>query len=180
MPFEFQIRATGEPAPKITKTGWLPSYMSLIENADGTATLRGLWKGPAVDICLTLTSPCYQPTVTATNRNQAVGQMLDLRHFLAPAAEFTGPSDVEFLAGAPGQFVLTTRGAQTHISWEYLRTQLSKLSWLRFIEGSDGSLTLSRHATPRYPADDAGPVRVSSPPNSPALPLLGMEISGCT
>jgi hypothetical protein len=141
VPFEFPIRATAEPAPKITKTGWLPSYMRLVENADGTATIRGIWNGPGRDLCYGPT--CDSPTVTATNRNESVAQRLTFNHHLAPLAEYTGPGSIEFLAGIPGRFVLTTRGATTRVDWNLLRSGLSNLPWLRQIVERDGSLILS-------------------------------------
>lgn len=142
VPFQFEIRATGDPAPKVTKTGWLPSFMTMTENADGSATLRGTWRDVGSPACA-FSPLCNQPTVTATNRNQAVGQQLTFRYAFAPQAEYTGPSEIEFLAGVAGRFVLTSRGAQTRVTWDQLRTGLRGLSWIRINEAPDGSVTLS-------------------------------------
>jgi hypothetical protein len=79
--FLFTINTAGTPRPKITMTGWLPSFLSFRDNGNGTATLGGLWNGgvtpfciPSVDSAGKLTD--CSTTVTASNEAQTVQQKI--------------------------------------------------------------------------------------------------------
>jgi hypothetical protein len=69
--------------------------------------------------------------------------MLNFNYIFAPKAEYTGPTNIEFLAGVPGRFRLTTRGARTRINWDNPKQHLANVRWLQLIESSDGTLTLA-------------------------------------
>jgi YVTN family beta-propeller protein len=60
VPFTFTITTTGYPAPKITRTGGLPSGARFTNNGDGTATISGTPRKSAAGT--------YPLRLTATNK----------------------------------------------------------------------------------------------------------------
>jgi hypothetical protein len=67
VPFSFTVTTTGYPAPKITKSGALPSGVTFADNGDGTATISGTPAKSAVGAyTLTLTAKSSAGTVTQT------------------------------------------------------------------------------------------------------------------
>jgi PKD repeat protein len=60
VPFTFTVTTTGDPAPKITKTGSLPPGVRFTNNGDGTATISGTPRKSSA-------GP-YPLTLTATNK----------------------------------------------------------------------------------------------------------------
>ena len=68
--FSFTVTATGSPAPKITKTGRLPSGVKLTRNGNGIANISGTPSGTAAGV--------YPLTLTATNMNGTATQAFTL------------------------------------------------------------------------------------------------------
>lgn len=153
-PTQFTINTAGTPRPRITLTGWLPSFMSLRDNGDGTATLRGTWQGGVPPFCLPVPDSTGKlvdcsTTIIASNEAQKVEQKVSLHFTLQPSATFEGPSELKFLAGQEGRYLLTSKGARTPVEWHSpnfgpttlrLRDEIARqLPWLRLDERPDGT-----------------------------------------
>ena len=67
MPFSFTVATTGYPAPKISKSGALPSGVTFADNGDGSATISGTPAKSAIGVyTLTLTAKSFAGTATQT------------------------------------------------------------------------------------------------------------------
>jgi hypothetical protein len=75
--FSFIVTTTGDPAPKITKTGVLPAGVRFADNGDGTATISGTPAKAAAGV--------YPLTLTARNKNGTATQAFTLTVTRAPA-----------------------------------------------------------------------------------------------
>jgi YVTN family beta-propeller protein len=75
--FTFTVTATGDPAPKITRTGRLPSGVRFADYGDGTATISGTPRNAAAGV--------YPLTLTARNKNGTATQAFTLTVTRAPA-----------------------------------------------------------------------------------------------
>jgi YVTN family beta-propeller protein len=75
--FTFTVTVTGSPAPRITRTGQLPSGVRFARNGDGTATISGTPAKTAAGV--------YPLTLTATNKNGTATQAFTLTVTWAPA-----------------------------------------------------------------------------------------------
>ena len=75
--FTFTVTTTGDPAPRITRTGRLPSGVRFADNGDGTATLSGTPAQSAAGV--------YPLTLTARNKNGTATQAFTLTVTRAPA-----------------------------------------------------------------------------------------------
>ena len=71
--FTFTVTATGDPAPRISRTGRLPSGVRFADNRDGTATTSGTPAKAAAG--------AYPLTLTASNKHGTAAQgTVALRH----------------------------------------------------------------------------------------------------
>ena len=75
--FTFTVTTTGEPPPRIARTGQLPPGVRFTNSGDGTATLSGTPRGAA--------SGVYRLTLTARNQNGTATQAFTLTVTRAPA-----------------------------------------------------------------------------------------------
>jgi YVTN family beta-propeller protein len=75
--FTFTVTATGDPIPRITRTGRLPSGARFADHGDGTATISGIPAGSAGGV--------YRMTLTARNKNGTAIQAFTLTVTRAPA-----------------------------------------------------------------------------------------------
>jgi hypothetical protein len=67
VPFNLTVETTGYPAPKVTKSGSLPSGVTFVDNGDGTATIAGTPAKSAIgNYTLTLTAKSSAGTATQT------------------------------------------------------------------------------------------------------------------
>jgi hypothetical protein len=97
----FTITTLGFPKPAITKTGGLPSGVTLTDNADGTATLAGT---PGAT-----TGAAYPLALTATNGVGSNGtQNFTLTVNQPPA--ITSANATTFTTGTAGSFTVTVTG----------------------------------------------------------------------
>jgi YVTN family beta-propeller protein len=76
-PFKFTVTATGDPAPKITRTGRVPSGVRFADRRDGTATISGIPDHAAAGV--------YPLTLTARNKTGTATQAFTLTVTRAPA-----------------------------------------------------------------------------------------------
>jgi YVTN family beta-propeller protein len=77
--FSFTVTATGSPAPKITRTGRLPSGVKFADKGDGTATISGMPGNAAAGV--------YPLTLTARNKYGTATQAFTLTVTRAPAIQ---------------------------------------------------------------------------------------------
>jgi YVTN family beta-propeller protein len=75
--FSFTVTATGDPAPRITRNGRLPSGVRFADNGDGTATISGTPSDAGAGV--------YPLTLTARNKNGTAIQAFTLTVTRAPA-----------------------------------------------------------------------------------------------
>lgn len=143
VPVNFTIAVAGTPTASITKTGWLPGFLSFVSNGNGTATLRGRWDGFSQSLCSgsfvngVFQNPCGLPTIRASNQAQTVDQTLTFRYQQAPRAVYDGPPELKFIAGTEARYLLTAGSPSTRVEWltasAPLKDQLrQRLPWLRF------------------------------------------------
>ncbi len=74
--FSFTVDTTGYPAPKLTKSGALPSGVAFVDNGDGTATIAGTPANSALGV--------YTLTITAKNSAGTTTQAFTLTVTKAP------------------------------------------------------------------------------------------------
>jgi hypothetical protein len=151
-PVNFTINTAGTPRPKITLTGYLPSVLSMTDNGDGTASLRGLWNGGIAPFCLDYPDVSGEliecGKIAADNEAQRIEEKLAFNFISPPVAHFAGPGELKFIAGVESRYMLTATGASTPIQWQNLFGQplgpdFQKLPWLRYQEHADGTALLS-------------------------------------
>jgi YVTN family beta-propeller protein len=98
--FTFTVAATGDPAPKISRTGQLPSGVRFADNGDGTATISGT--------PVKATAGVYRLALTARNKNGTATQAFTLTVTSAPAIRKIGEISVK--VGAALRLTVRTTG----------------------------------------------------------------------
>lgn len=131
----FAITTSGIPHPTITKTGVLPTGVTLADNGDGTATLAGT---PA-----TGSGGVYTFTLHAANGVTPAGsQTFTLTVKGAP--HISSPATTTFQSGVAGTFTVTTdRGYPTPA----LAVTAGLPTGLSFTDNGDGTATISGTTT---------------------------------
>ncbi len=104
----FTVTTTGSPTPGVTETGALPSGVTFIAHANGTATLAGT---PGAG-----TAGTYPITFTAANgvlpdATQTFTLTVNAPATTAPA--ITSAPETTFVVGTAGSFTVTTTGSPT-------------------------------------------------------------------
>ena len=124
------MTTTGFPASALTETGALPSGVTFVANANGTATLAGT---PAAG-----TGGTYALTITAANGvTPDATQSFTLTVDQAPA--ITSASSTTFTTGTAGTFTVTTTGFPNSAL-----TEIGALpSGVTFVDNSNGTATLA-------------------------------------
>ena len=126
----FTVTSTGNPVSTIAETGSLPTGVSFVAHANGTATLSGT---PAAG-----TGGSYPLTITATNGvNPAASQSFTLTVDQAPA--ITSANSVSFVEGSSNSFTVTTSAFPTSA----LSETGTLPSGVSFVDNGDGTATLS-------------------------------------
>ena len=98
--FSFTVTATGSPAPKITKTGRLPSGVKFTRDSNGTATISGTPSGMAAGV--------YPLTLTARNPTGTATQAFTLTITRAPRIQKIPAANAK--VGVPLHLTITTTG----------------------------------------------------------------------
>ena len=97
----FTVTTTGTPTSQVTLIGPQPSWLSYVDNTDGTATLSGTPDSGS--------DASYSFTITAANGVLPnATQTFVLTVTQAPT--FTSPASATFSVGVPGSFIVETRG----------------------------------------------------------------------
>jgi large repetitive protein len=121
-----QIKATGTPAPSITESGTLPSWLTFTPGTK-LATLTG--NAPADS------GGTYNFTVTATNSSGTVSQ-----NFTLSVVEISSSNSATFTVGQAGSFTVTTVGGVT----PPLVSEVGTLPrGVKYHDNGDGTGTLS-------------------------------------
>ena len=130
IPGTFTVTTTGTPTSRVTSTGPRPSWLSFVDNTNGTATFMGTPDtGSDAD---------YQFTITASNGvSPNATQLFVLTVLQAPA--FTTPANATFTIDVPGSFKVETRGNPI--------ASLTKTGGLpigvTFVDNGDGTATIA-------------------------------------
>ena len=99
-PGSFLVTATGFPTPTVSFTGTLPAGVSFSSGANGTATISGTPTG---------TPGAFPLTITAAN-GAGTNATQNFTLIVAGAPAFTSAAATTFVAGTPGNFLVTASG----------------------------------------------------------------------
>jgi hypothetical protein len=127
--FSFTVKTTGSPAAAISKSGALPSKLTLTDNGNGTATISGT---PAAG-----TGGEYPIVLRATNLAGTDTQDFTLTVRQAPG--ITSVASATAKVGVPFSFTFTTTGYPT----ASLSRSGTVPAGLSFSDNGDGTATLS-------------------------------------
>jgi hypothetical protein len=146
-PGTFTVTTTGTPTSQVTLIGPQPSWLSYVDNTDGTATLSGTPDSES--------DASYSFTITAANGvlpNATQAFVLTVKQ----APTFTSPSSATFPVGVPGSFIVETRGNPV--------ASLTKTgtlpSGVSFLDNGDGTAEIA--GTPAAGSADSYPITVTA------------------
>jgi hypothetical protein len=128
----FTIHTTGVPTATLSITGTQPSWLSFIDNTDGTATLAGI-PDPGSD-------PSYAFTITATNGVAPDAVQSFTLFVVNPPPAITSVNNVTFLVGTFGTFTVKTTPPVPSATVSYTGTLPAGIS---FVPNGDGTATIS-------------------------------------
>jgi hypothetical protein len=145
-PFSFEVTTTGYPAPKITKSGALPSGVTFTDNGDGTATIAGTPTASAIGV--------YTLTLKAKSSAGEATQTLTLTITKAPVIK---PVPTKTAAvGTPFSMTVTSSGYYT----PSLTESGALPAGLGFTDNGDGTATIA--GTPLAGSGGAYSITVSA------------------
>src|SRR4029434_7075929 len=138
---------TGTPTSQVTLIGPQPSWLSYVDNTDGTATLSGTPDSGS--------DASYSFTITAANGvlpNATQAFVLTVKQ----APTFTSPLSATFSVGVPGSFIVETRGNPV--------ASLTKTgtlpSGVSFLDNGDGTAKIA--GTPAVGSAGSYPITVTA------------------
>jgi hypothetical protein len=159
--FTDTVTTTGDPAPSVTETGALPSGLTFVDNANGTATISGT---PAAG-----SGGSYPLTITATNASGTTTQAFTLTNAQAPT--ITSAATADFYTSAAGTYTVTTTGFPAATITE-AGTLPAGLVWT-VPSPATGSATISGTTTA---ADGTYPVTITATNSSGSTATLAVSI----
>jgi Putative Ig domain len=143
----FTVTTNGMPTSQVTLIGAQPSWLSYVDNTDGTATMSGTPDSES-DVS-------YSFTITAANGvlpNATQAFVLTVKQ----APMFTSPASATFAVGIPGSFIVETRGNPV--------ASLTKTgtlpSGVSFLDNGDGTANIA--GTPAAGSADSYPITVTA------------------
>jgi hypothetical protein len=146
VPFSFTATTTGYPAPKITKTGGLPSGVTFTDNGNGTATIAGTPAKSALG--------AYTLTLTAKNSAGTATQAFTLTITKAPVIT-TIPATTAHV-GAALNLTITASGYTTPAI-----TESGTLpTGLKFTDKGNGTATIT--GTPAAGSGGSYPITITA------------------
>src|SRR6266513_1200866 len=145
----FTIHTTGVPTATLSLTGTQPSWLSFIDNTDGTATLAGI-PDPG-------SNPSYAFTITATNGvSPDAVQSFTLFVFNPPPA-LTSADNATFVVGTFGTFTVRTTPPVPSATVSFTGTLPAGIT---FVPNGDGTATVS--GTAAVASEGSYPINISA------------------
>ena len=145
----FTIHTTGVPTATLTLTGTQPTWLSFIDNTDGTATLTGI-PDPG-------SNPSYPFTITATN-GVAPDAMQSFTLFVVnPPPAITSADNATFVVGTFGTFTVRTSPPVPSATVTFTGTLPTGIS---FVPNGDGTATVS--GTAAAASEGSYPINISA------------------
>src|SRR6266513_1998823 len=145
----FTIHTTGVPTATLSLTGTQPSWLSFIDNTDGTATLAGI-PDPG-------SNPSYTFTVTATN-GVAPDAMQSFTLFVVnPPLAITSVNNATFVVGTFGTFTVRTSPPVPSATVSFTGTLPQGIS---FVPNGDGTATIC--GTAAAASEGSYPINISA------------------
>ena len=128
----FTVRTTGTPTALLSATGTLPSWLSFIDNTDGTATLVGNPDpgGPA----------SYTFTITASNGVSPDANQAFTLNVVSPPPVITSVNNATFVAGTFNSFSVRTIPSVPAATLSFMGTLPAGVT---FVSNANGTATLS-------------------------------------
>ena len=155
VPFHFTVVATGVPPLSLSLDSslHLPQGLTFTDNHDGTATISGTPTAAGLAACASIvTDGSPQPPcgIIVQGSQGQYEQNFSLTVPPPPTPTLLPPTTTTFVAGIPNEFLLSSAGALTQVSWVFGPDQ--NAPWLTLTDNGDGTATLK--GTP--PAGTAG------------------------
>jgi hypothetical protein len=145
----FTVHTTGVPTATLSLTGTQPSWLSFIDNTDGTATLAGM-PDPG-------SNPSYAFTITATN-GVAPDAMQSFTLFVVnPPPAITSVNNVTFVVGTFGTFTVRTSPPVPTATVSFTGALPAGIT---FVPNGDGTATVS--GTAAVASEGSYPINISA------------------
>jgi hypothetical protein len=128
----FTIHTTGVPTATLSLTGTQPSWLSFIDNTDGTATLAGI-PDPG-------SNPSYAFTITATNGVSPDAVQSFTLFVVNPPPAITSVNNATFLVGTFDTFTVRTSPPVPSATVSFTGTLPAGIT---FVPNGDGTATVS-------------------------------------
>jgi Putative Ig domain len=142
----FTVHTTGVPTATLNLTGTQPSWLSFIDNTDGTATLTGI-PDPG-------SNPSYPFTITATNGIAPDATQSFTLFVVNPPPAITSVNNVTFVVGTFDTFTVRTSPPVPSATVSFTGTLPAGIT---FVPNGDGTATISGTAAAAsegdYPID---------------------------
>jgi hypothetical protein len=132
----FTVHTTGVPTATLSLTGTQPSWLSFIDNTDGTATLAGI-PDPG-------SNPSYAFTITATNGVSPDAVQSFTLFVVNPPPAITSVNNATFVVGTFGTFTVKTSPPVPGATVSFTGTLPAGIT---FVPNGDGTATVSGTAT---------------------------------
>ena len=145
----FTVHTTGVPTATLSLTGTQPSWLSFIDNTDGTATLAGI-PDPG-------SNPSYAFTITATNGVSPDAVQSFTLFVVNPPPALTSADNATFVVGTFGTFTVRTTPPVPSATVSFTGTLPVGIT---FVPNGDGTATVS--GTAAVASEGSYPINISA------------------
>ena len=145
----FTVHTTGVPTATLSLTGTQPSWLSFIDNTDGTATLAGI-PDPG-------SNPSYAFTITATNGVSPDAVQSFTLFVVNPPPALTSADNATFVVGTFGTFTVRTTPPVPSATVSFTGTLPAGIT---FVPNGDGTATVS--GTAAVASEGSYPINISA------------------